>query len=706
MERFGLRPGHCGSARWAPWIGLILWGAAFAAGAARATPPVPPAGPGAGRQVQRAEKDGIALELAVEPIAAGGVLREAEHARVRLTVTDSHTGKPISGSYPAAWIDRSGKPKAEGEASLHPDYKTCKEKVEAFLGGSILARPEIDLNVYYVVALNEDNTLSIVDPLFGYGNSKLLAMVFLESRGEDWALSAGGDRLFVSMPEAGKVAVVDTEKWKVILSLPTGKNPGRVRLQADGAYLWVAYSGVAGEGPAAPSGVSVFDARSLAKLAEIETGRGGHDLALSDDSRYAFVTNEGDDTVAVVDVAALKVARTIATGDRPVSVAWSKLAGAAYVVSTGDGAITVVDPASDRPRARTQATPGSGAIRFAPEERFAFIVNTSKDEVHILDASLNQVVQTADVEDEPDQISFTDELAYVRHRGTDAVFMIPWKQVGQRGRQIPAVDFTGGQTPPGRMAVPSPADGIVQAPGAAAVLVANYGDQIIYYYKEGMAAPMGSFKNYGKSPRALLVVDRTLRQVRPGVYETTAKMTGDGTYDVALFLDAPRQVQCFPIQVAENPVLAAARRPKLKVDSSEVPERMRAGAEVTVRVRLTDAETGAPLAGLPDVRFLTFRSPGMEQKRQGAADLGDGRYEIRYTPSEPGLFYVFLEVPSKGLSLQKSPYLLMTAEPADAVARQPFPAPPDSPVPAPPTTPVSTTTPNDAAHGAVAGGAR
>jgi hypothetical protein len=95
-----------------------------------------------------------------------------------------------------------------------------------------------------------------------------------------------------------------------------------------------------------------------------------------------------------------------------------------------------------------------------------------------------------------------------------------------------------------------------------------------------------------------------------------------------------------------------------------------------VRVRLTDAETGAPLAGLPDVRFLTFRSPGMEQKRQAATELGDGRYEIRYTPSEAGLYYVFLEVPSKGLSLQKSPYLLMTAEPAEAaaVALEPQPA--------------------------------
>ena len=56
----------------------------------------------------------------------------------------------------------------------------------------MLSRPEVDLNVYYVLALNEDATISVVDPLFGYGSSKLLTMVFLHSPGEDWALSADG----------------------------------------------------------------------------------------------------------------------------------------------------------------------------------------------------------------------------------------------------------------------------------------------------------------------------------------------------------------------------------------------------------------------------------------------------------------------------------------------------------------------------------
>jgi len=131
----------------------------------------------------------------------------------------------------------------------------------------------------------------------------------------------------------------------------------------------------------------------------------------------------------------------------------------------------------------------------------------------------------------PYSLAYADELAYIRHRGSDTVMMIPLKAVGEPGKPVPVVDFPGGQHPPGRLPRPTPAAGIVQAPGESAVLVANPEDQIIYYYKEGMAAPMGHFQNYGKQPLAALVVDRSLREVRPGVYETTVKMAGAGNYE-------------------------------------------------------------------------------------------------------------------------------------------------------------------------------
>ena len=601
-----------------------------------------------------AVKEGIAVELSVQRAdGQPGPLLAGDSARVRLSFRDTASGTPLSNLYPGAWMDLLG-------SGLQPGAD-CTKKVESFIGGSLLSRPALDLNVYYVLALNHDATISVVDPLFGYGGSQLLAMVFLKSPGEDWALTANGDRLFVSLPDSDRVAVVESAEWKVVSEIETPPRPRRVGLQPDGRYLWVAYDGK--DGTAGMGGVAVIDTGSLRQVARLDTGRGGHDLAFSDDSRFAFVTNEADGTVSVIDVAKLARVRDVKAGSRPVSLAWSNLAGAVYV-SSADGTLSAVDPESSEPRARLKAEPGLGRIRFAPGGRLAFVVNPERDTVHILDAASNQIVQTADVEDQPDQVTFSDELAYVRHRGSEIVLMIPLKTVGEAGRPVSVVDFPGGQHPPGRLPRRTPADGIVQAPGATAVLVANPEDEVIYFYKEGMAAPMGHFSNYRKQPLAVQVVDRSLREVRPGVYETLARMGGAGDYDLALFVRSPRLVHCFPVKVVDNPALAAQREKRLldvdiRVESNEV----KVGEEVRVRFRLTDPESGVAKTGLDDVRTLIFLSPGHSQQRQWAAGLGDGLYEVTFRPQEEGLYYVFLEVPSAGLELKKSPHVTLFARP-------------------------------------------
>lgn len=637
-------------------LGAVLSGAPLPAAeppaaqqAPQPSPKVAPKGP------QKVVTEGLSVELSVTP--ADGIdrpLLEGDYARVRLEFKDNVSGAPVSRLYPGAWMD------LEGGNPLGEQSADCKKKVQSFIGGSILSRPELDLNVYYVLSLNEDATISVVDPLFGYGTSKLLTMVFLKSPGEDWALTPDSNRLFVSMPDANKVAVVESTDWKVVYEIDTPARPRRLGLQPDGQYLWVSYDGK--EGDPRGSGVSVVDTRSLRKVADIPTGKGDHDLAFSDDNRFAFVTNEADGTVSVIDVARLAKVRDVAVGERPTSVAWTSQARAAYVSVTGAGRIVAVDAEQTEPRAVIAAEPGIGRIRFAPGGRLAFVVNTGKNVVHIVDAASNRLVQTADVEAGPDQVAFTDELAYVRHQGSETVLMIPLKTVGEAGRPVSVVDFPGGEHPPGRMARATPADGIVQAPGAAAVLVSNPEDKVIYYYKEGMAAPMGHFQNYGKVPRAALVVDRSLREVRPGVYETVARMGRAGKYDLALYTNSPQIIHCFPLELAADPRLAKARRPKLGVELRTDKTTVPAGQEVEVRFRLTDPESGQGKTGLEDVRVLTFLTPGIWQQRHWAKEVGDGLYEIRFTPPEEGLYYVFVEVASQGLPLQKSPFLVLTAE--------------------------------------------
>ena len=141
-----------------------------------------------------------------------------------------------------------------------------------------------------------------------------------------------------------------------------------------------------------------------------------------------------------------------------------------------------------------------------------------KDAVYIFDAATNRPLQTVPVEKGPNQISFTKTFAYIRSAGAEEVKMIRLSAVA-KGEPADLSKFPGGQSPPGRSSGVAFADVIVPAPEPNSVLVANPADQAIYYYMEGMAAPMGTFNNYRREPKAVLIVDRSLREKSRGVFD-------------------------------------------------------------------------------------------------------------------------------------------------------------------------------------------
>ncbi len=458
---------------------------------------------------RRTVREGMAIDFDVRHYDPAGPhdreLREGDTVDIGFTVRDVGSANPISSLNPAAWL-------ALARTRRDGPRASCTDLVRTALGQSLLSRPELDLNAYYVVALNDDATITVVDPLFGFGGTKLLAMVALQSPGEDWVLTADQDRLFVSMPGVNRVAVVDTRAWSVATNIDVGPRPSRVALQPDEGYLWVAHAADAKSARA--SGVTVLDARTLKVVARIPLGSGPHEIAFSDDSRFAFVTNGDAGTVSIVDVRTLRKVKDVGIGSPVSSIAFSTLARAAYVTSQEAGTVTGIGVASLDVVARIGAAPGVGAIEFAPDGRLGFAVNTRANTVSIFDAALNRVVRTADLEKGPDQLAFSKRFAYVRHRDSEIVVMMPLDELGTEGRNVPLLDFPGGQHPLGGGARSSLAASIVRSADDNAVLVANPRDKAIYYYKEGMAAPMGQFSNYGKEPVAVLVVDRSLRETR------------------------------------------------------------------------------------------------------------------------------------------------------------------------------------------------
>jgi len=572
---------------------------------------------------------GIDVTMTVDRLGRKGdaVLQDGDDVVIRFEVKDAATKSPISGARPGAWMDSKNREHRPAQ---------CADRVKTFAGGSILERAEIDLNAFYVLAMNDDATISVVDPLFGYGGSKLMAMVTLPSAADDWAMTQDDNHLFVSLPEARQVASVDTRGWKVEKSVAIGASPHRLVLQPDEAYVWTIVNG----------GVAVVRTRDLSLVKTIPTGAGAKDVVLSSDSRWALVTNTGAGTVSVIDVRQLKKVKDLAAGKSPSSIDWSPLAGAAYVTSS-DGAITVIGGDTMHVIASLKSKPGLVQVRVAPGGRYAFIANAKTKAVLVLDTASNRVIQTADMPGEPEQIAFTPQLAYVRLRDMSDVQMIGLAQIGHPGAPISLADFPGGQNPFGEGAHPSPAAGMVQSAANDAMLIANPADQIIYYYEEGMAAPKGSFNNYGREARAVLVVDRSLRERAPGVYETTRRIDHAGLYDVAFLLDAPRIVDCYDVAVAADPKHPEPLRRNVAIELAERKTMAKSGEPVSLHFRLAD-RGGAPLPQINDGIVLIF-AHGIWQSRVPAQPLADGTYRVDFTPPQPGMYSAYLRSATLGL---------------------------------------------------------
>ncbi|GMV58945.1 MAG: hypothetical protein AMXMBFR72_20460 [Betaproteobacteria bacterium] len=624
---------------------VLAWSAACACLAAQ---PPAEAQPDARRYV----KDGIVVEFEARPAAGVAALTEDELAELRFSIREAASGRPVRGLAPGAWLDVAENLRNKEGA----EQKSCKDKIALYLKGIVGIRPLVDLNSYYVVVLNRDASLSIVDPKVSMvGRTSTLARVPLARAGADLARSGDDRRIFVSMPAAGQVAVVEADSFKVIANVRAGPGATRLALQPDGRYLWVGNNAPAGE----KGSVTVIDADALKPVATIPVGRGHHEIALSSDSRWAFVTNRADGSVTVIDVRTLKSVREIALGGQPISLAYSALSQLLYVAEAQAGVLHAIRPGDFSTQARIALAPGLGPMRFTPDGRWALVLNTADDKVHVIDPSGNRVVHDIAVPGQPYQLAFTRAFAYVRSLGSERVSMINLATLGP-GKQPTVQSFAAGARPPKAAGELVIADSIAPAAGDAGVLVVNPADNTTYFYMEGMNAAASNYQTQGAAARAVMVVDRSLREIEPGVYASRVRMPVAGRFDVAFSLDSPRMLHCFATEAAVNPRGASARagtRLEYLVESRRVD----AGTSVPVRFRILDGAKQEPRSGLADVRVMVVLAPGRGRTELAVSEVGDGIYEARATFAEPGAYYVYVASATLRKGFGELPFLTMQA---------------------------------------------
>ena len=594
-------------------------------------------------------RDGLSIDFAARPApgATGGALREGQLAEVEFRITEEASGNPLRSNVPAAWMDLADLIRAREGG----EQKSCKEKIALYLKGVVGIRPMVDLNSYHVVVMNREPSITVIDPLVSMaGTTSTLATVPLKGRGMDWVGHPPSKSIFVTVPEAGEVAVIDTDSFKMKASIAAGKSPTRAALQPDGRFVWI---GNNGEGKAA--GVTVIDADSRKVAGFVATGRGHHEIAFSGDSARAFVTNRDEGTVSVIDVQSRKKLLDLRTGAMPIAIARSDRSGNVYVADGPKGTVTVIDAKAATPVKTLTLAPGLGPLRFTLDGRYGFALNAAQGKVFVIDASNDALVHELDVEPRPFQVVFSRAFAYVRSLSSERVTMVNLASVGP-GRNPIVQKFSAGNGAPGLVEDLVIADSLAPASTEAAMMIVNPAESTTYFYMEGMNAPANSYQARGARARAVMLVDRSLKEVEPGVYRSMVRLPAAGKYDVAVLLDSPRVMHCFSAQVEPDPVAVASRN-ETAIEFLAGPGAGQPGEHRTVRFRLTDVATGAVRAGLSDVRVLSFLAPGRERREVVAREASAGVYEADIVLDAAGVYYVHVASASAHFGFHDVPHL-------------------------------------------------
>lgn len=595
--------------------------------------------------IQQFEHDGIRVEFSLRAVAHNQDRQDAQVGQTVLAqfaLRDTRTGQPLSSGRPKAWMNARLSETVATE-------RACTDKIRSLASGQLGSRPDVDLNGYALVTLNHDKTITFINPQIAFTPTKLESIVPLPGVGTDWVLARDGRILYVTLSDEAAIAVIDTTTRQLVRTISTGtaSRPTRLALQPDGRAVWVGLDGAAQ--------VLALDTETHATAKTIPVGQGPHALVFSDDSRYLAVTNSVSNNVSVIDLRTFMVVDTLPVGKTPVALAYGPAAKRFYVGSLNENTISVIDPGTHRIVATIPTQPGVVALRFEPTGRFVVAVNQLESTASVIDTATNAVIGSTRVVKDPDQVTFTQRYAYIRGIESEKFSLIDLTDLRQ-GRPAP-VEIQAGQhapsTAPDQLGI---ADMIVPAPEGNTVMVANAPDQTLYFYQEGMMAPMGTFSNYKRMPRGLLILDRSLRETAPGVYSVPVTLTKGGRFDVPILLDQPRLSHCFQVTIANGPNdQFPTHGPALTIEPLFQNHTFAAGVPSSLRFKMTHPLTRQAVTNLTDVQVLFIEPPGTWQQRKVATHLGDGVYAVLERFPHPGQYTVMVQVPSQRLRYNDSP---------------------------------------------------
>ncbi len=227
-----------------------------------------------------------------------------------------------------------------------------------------------------------------------------------------WAASClAQDTLLILHKLDNSLGFYDAEKGGLLAAVPAGPKPHELALSADRKFAFVTNYGADTYTETQPGGntISVIDLRQRGNAGEIPLGdyHRPHGIERGKSGRF-YVTTDFPAAVLVVDGARRKIQQAIpVTGKLPHMIQLTADERQAWTADAGSGTVSVIDIAAKRQRVQIEVGGVPMGLALTPDEKTLFVATRSANTVVVVDAVTNRVKRKIGVPGEPARLALS-----------------------------------------------------------------------------------------------------------------------------------------------------------------------------------------------------------------------------------------------------------------------------------------------------------
>jgi len=253
------------------------------------------------------------------------------------------------------------------------------------------------------------------------------------AEGDQEAKAPSSPLLLVVNKSSNTLSVFDPVTGSQVKAFETGFAPHEVAVSHDGRFAYVTDYGT-GNQPGNTITVVDFQADEVVRTVSLVPHTRPHGISVASDGTL-WVTTEGSAHVLHVDPQTGAVLQAVETGQRTTHmVEIAEAAGRVVTANIGSGTATIVDPDTESVVTHVETGAGSEGLAVHPDGTRAFVTNRSAGTLVEVDLTTGLITRSMDVGNFPIRVKVRpggDELLVSNSRGNEVVAVDPvrWEVV-------------------------------------------------------------------------------------------------------------------------------------------------------------------------------------------------------------------------------------------------------------------------------------